>query len=36
MDKYSIIQNLGHGAFGAAYKVKNKNDNQIYDEKIIS
>ena len=36
MDKYSIIQNLGHGAFGAAYKVQNKNDNQIYVMKKLS
>ena len=36
MDKYSIVQNLGHGAFGAAYKVLNKNDNQIYVMKKIS
>ena len=36
MDKYSIIQSLGHGAFGAAYKVLNKNDNQVYVMKKIS
>jgi serine/threonine protein kinase len=36
MDKYNIIQSLGHGAFGAAYKVLNKNDNQIYVMKKIS
>jgi len=36
MDKYSIIQSLGHGAFGAAYKVLNKNDNQTYVMKKIS
>ena len=36
MDKYNIIQSLGHGAFGAAYKVLNKIDNQIYVMKKIS
>ena len=36
MDKYNIIQSLGHGAFGAAYKVLKKNDNQIYVMKKIS
>ena len=36
MDKYSIIQSLGHGAFGAAYQVLNKNDNQVYVMKKIS
>ena len=36
MDKYNIIQSLWHGAFDAAYKVLNKNDNQIYVMKKIS
>ena len=33
---YQIIQKLGHGSFGAAYKVLNKNDNKYYVLKQIS
>ena len=35
MDKYKIIKQLGQGAFGSAYKVFNKNNNNIYVMKKI-
>ena len=35
MDKYKIIKQLGQGAFGIAYKILNKNDNNIYVMKKI-
>ena len=33
--KYIIIQELGHGSFGYAYKVLNKEDNKFYVIKRI-
>jgi len=35
MEKYLIIKQLGHGCFGYAYKVLNKNNKQIYVMKKI-
>ena len=35
MDNYTIIQELGSGCFGNAYKVLNKNDNRTYVMKKI-
>ena len=35
MEKYEIIKELGHGCFGFAYKVLNKENNQIYVMKKI-
>ena len=35
MKKYTIIKQLGQGCFGSAYKVLNKEDNQIYAMKKI-
>ena len=35
MEKYTIIKQLGQGCFGSAYKVLNKEDNQIYVMKKI-
>ena len=35
MEKYKIIKELGHGCFGFAYKVLNKENNQIYVMKKI-
>ena len=34
-DKYQILEELGRGAFGSAYKVLNKKDNNIYVMKKI-
>lgn len=30
MEKYEIIEELGSGCFGRAYKVLNRDNNQIY------
>ena len=35
MEKYEIVKELGHGWFGFAYKVLNKENNQIYVMKKI-